>query len=146
MWETLISCLPCMPWTCNFGRYPDRESNQQPFSVQDDSPTNWATPARATYINIRQTLNQYLNWMTELSQRNLKINTLGSFIEFWNTMKKITLLLQMKFPKLQWTHITSRCIFFWGIRKNNIQPHHFIVMLSYRYTTLLSRAPSWNEI
>ena len=49
--ETSIGCLPICALTrdgpCNLGMCPDLESNQQPFSLQDDAPTNWATLSRA---------------------------------------------------------------------------------------------------
>ena len=51
MWERNIDWL--LPthattgdWTHNLGMCPDQESNPQHFGVQDDAPTNWATPAR----------------------------------------------------------------------------------------------------
>ena len=34
----------------NLSMYPDWESNPQAFGVEDDAPTNWATPARAHYF------------------------------------------------------------------------------------------------
>ena len=35
-------CAPTGDWTCNWGMSPDQELDQQPFSAQNDAPTNWA--------------------------------------------------------------------------------------------------------
>ena len=65
MWETeiSISCLfihvPSRDWTRNLGMCPDRESHPRPFGgactgqhvAQDNTPTNWATRARAKQLN-----------------------------------------------------------------------------------------------
>ena len=40
-------CVPRRDWTQNLGMCPDQDSSLQPFSLRDDTPTNWATPARA---------------------------------------------------------------------------------------------------
>ena len=37
--------------TCNLGLCPHRESNPWPFSLQDNTPTKWATLARAWIIS-----------------------------------------------------------------------------------------------
>ena len=53
MRETSIGCLLVWAWTrdwtYNLGMCPDQESNLRPFGLWDDTPTNWATQARAHY-------------------------------------------------------------------------------------------------
>ena len=36
-------CAPTKGQSCNLGVLPDWESNPQPFGVQDEAPTHWAT-------------------------------------------------------------------------------------------------------
>ena len=55
IWERYITWLPLThaptrDQTCNSGTCPDWELNLWPFSLRDDAPTNWATPARATQL------------------------------------------------------------------------------------------------
>ena len=38
-------------WTHNLGMSPDWKSNLQPYSLQDDAPTNWATLAMVRLFN-----------------------------------------------------------------------------------------------
>ena len=35
--------------SCNLAMFPDQESNPQHIGLQDNAPTNWATPARAVF-------------------------------------------------------------------------------------------------
>ena len=57
--ETLIGrllvCALTGDWTHNMGMCPNQESNQQPFSLRDNVPTNWATPARAKHNYVFRT-------------------------------------------------------------------------------------------
>ena len=46
-WLPLVR--PDQYWTCNLGMCPDQASNLQPFGLQDDVPTKWATPERLQY-------------------------------------------------------------------------------------------------
>ena len=43
----LLLCATTRDWTCNLGMCSDWQLNPWPFSLQEDAPTNWATPARA---------------------------------------------------------------------------------------------------
>ena len=38
---------------CNLGKCPDQESNPQTFGLQDDTPANWATQARAELLHLK---------------------------------------------------------------------------------------------
>ena len=56
MWERNSDQLPLAltltgAWTRNLGMCPDWGSNPQPFGLQDNAPTNWATLARAGKIS-----------------------------------------------------------------------------------------------
>ena len=57
MWERNINWLPLLhtltgDGICNLDMFPNQESNPWPFGVQDDTSTNWATPARAIIMLI----------------------------------------------------------------------------------------------
>ena len=45
--EWPLTHTPTGAWTQNLGLYPDRKLNLWPFSLQNNTPTKWATPARA---------------------------------------------------------------------------------------------------
>ena len=68
MWERNINWLPLIcsltgDWTRNLGMYPDWEWNPLRFGLLDDSPTNWATLARADspFLNERrESVSQHL--------------------------------------------------------------------------------------
>ena len=48
----LLIHAPARDWTRNLGMCSDWESDPQPFDEWDDAPTNWATPARASVIDV----------------------------------------------------------------------------------------------
>ena len=45
---------PNQDWTHNLGICPDWELNARPCSLQDDTPTNRVTPARATLSDFKK--------------------------------------------------------------------------------------------
>ena len=72
MWERSINWLPpkCAltgDQTCNWGMCPDGKANPQPFGVQDNAPTNWATGPGHDDLNV-DLWHLFLSWMSVITQ------------------------------------------------------------------------------
>ena len=60
--QLLSICTPVGAWTYHLGRCPDQESNLWPFGLQDDTPTNRVTLARAKSVSFLHCMFLALLW------------------------------------------------------------------------------------
>ena len=106
--ETLIGCLLVSAltryWPCNPGTHPDRWLNLRPFSLWDNTPTNWATLARAKY-------NNFPMCMWQLSFRNWTCVSILSYLDYFSFRNFINL---NKFLMFYWWLLSAQFVMSWG--------------------------------
>ena len=89
LWQRSIHRLPPLctltgMQTHNLGMWPDRELNLQPFGVQDNASTSWASPGRALVLILKlcllpTLLDLVLNRLFMSREENFHISISGCF-------------------------------------------------------------------